>query len=154
MEPDYEHVFNSMPIDEYYDFRYGELPYRSIRFHHRSEPHKVDYAGATTNFTDEGSRTRETYWHLLPYYLVEELGRYTCTEEEPCDYRENNRERYYPVKTADGRYDQVYAQYKSLADVEAHLTSVGRCGTYRYLDMHQVINQSLLEAETWLARRI
>ncbi len=66
MEPDYEHVFNSMPIDEYYDFRYGELPYRSIRFHHRSEPHKVDYAWATTNFTDEGSRTRETYWHFFP----------------------------------------------------------------------------------------
>jgi len=150
MEADYDHVFNSMPIDEYYDFSLGELPYRSIRFHHRSDEKKVDYPWATTNFTDDGPRTRETYWHLLPNHLQGDTGRYTVTQEEPCDYRDNNLERYYPVKTADGRYDAIYGKYKALADAERNITFIGRCGTYQYLDMHQVINQSLMGAEAWL----
>lgn len=151
MEADFDHIFNSMPIDEYFDFSLGELPYRSIRFHHRTETSKVEFGWATTNYTDEGPRTRETYWHLLPEHLVEDTGRYTYTEEEPCDYRDNNMERYYPVKTADGRFDKIYAQYKTLADSKANMTFIGRCGTYQYLDMHQVINQSLMGAEHWLS---
>ncbi|CAL4869824.1 UDP-galactopyranose mutase (plasmid) [Asticcacaulis sp. MM231] len=150
MEAEYRHVFNSMPIDEYYDFKLGELPYRSIRFHHRTETTRVDYPWATTNFTDTGPFTRETYWHLLPNHLVNDSGRYTYTMEEPCDYRDNNLERYYPVKTADGRYDKIYNEYKALAGKEARTTFIGRCGTYQYLDMHQVINQSLMGAEAWL----
>ncbi len=153
MLTEFDHVFNSMPIDEYYDFALGELPYRSIRFHHRTEPTKLDYAWATTNFTDTGPRTRETYWHLLPNHLVNDRGRYTVTQEEPCDYRDNDLERYYPVKTADGRYDAIYAKYRAMAEAEAKLTFIGRCGTYQYLDMHQVINQSLMGAGAWLKAR-
>jgi len=146
----YRHVFNSMPIDEYYDFQFGELPYRSIRFHHREETDKKNYTWGTTNFTDEGPLTRETYWDILPNHLVQDTGRYTITAEEPCDYRDNNFERYYPVKTADGRYDEVYARYKAQAETDPDITFIGRCGTYQYLDMHQVINQSLMGAEAWL----
>ena len=79
---------------------------------------------------------------------------YTCkmvTREEPCDYRDNNLERYYPVKTSDGRYDAIYRQYKGLAESEGNLTFIGRCGTYQYLDMHQVINQSLASAHSFVA---
>lgn len=152
-EEKYDHVFNAMPIDEYYSYEYGELPYRSIRFHHRTEDQKIDCGWGTTNFTDDGAITRETYWHLLPHHLVSDTGRYTITSEEPCDYRDNNRERYYPVKTADGRYDAVYSQYRDLAASENKVTFIGRCGTYQYLDMHQVINQSLMGAEAWLSRR-
>ncbi len=139
-----------MPIDEYYCFEFGELPYRSIRFHHRTETTSVRYEWATTNYTDQGRRTRETYWHLLPGHHVENTGKYVCTEEEPCDYRDNNLERYYPVKTADGRYDDIYSRYKALSGAEKNITFIGRCGTYQYLDMHQVINQSIKGAETWL----
>jgi UDP-galactopyranose mutase len=153
LERDHEHVFNSMPIDEYFGFEYGELPYRSIRFHHRSDARKVDHDWATTNFTDEGPLTRETHWGLIPNHLITDTGRYTCTAEEPCDYRDNANERYYPLKTADGRYDKIYARYKARAEANARMTFIGRCGTYQYLDMHQVINQSLMGAEAWLARR-
>lgn len=150
MENEYFHVFNSMPIDVYYDNMFGELPYRSIKFHHNVATQKVDYKWATTNFTDEGPKTRETYWHLLPNHLVEDTGKYTITQEEPCDYRDNDMERYYPVKTADGRFEKIYAKYKEHAAKEGKTTFIGRCGTYQYLDMHQVINQSLMGANEWL----
>lgn len=153
MENDYFHCFSSMPIDEYFECILGELPYRSIRFHHRSSPTRAKQAWATTNFTDNGPLTRETHWHLLPNHLATDTGRYTVTTEEPCDYKENAMERYYPVKTADGRYDAIYQKYRVLAELQANITFVGRCGTYQYLDMHQVINQSLTGAAAWIRAR-
>jgi UDP-galactopyranose mutase len=62
-------------------------------------------------------------------------------------------ERYYPVKTADGRYQALYEKYKDLAAAEPKMEFIGRCGTYQYLDMDQVINQSLAGAERWLNNR-
>lgn len=152
-EHQYDHVFNSMPIDEYYDYAFGELPYRSIRFLHKTVEGRLDHPWATTNFTDSGPLTRETYWHLLPNHLVENTGRYTITQEEPCDYKDNNLERYYPVKTADGRFEKVYHRYRSLAEDKSNIDFVGRCGTYQYLDMHQVINQSLVNVRKWIEAR-
>lgn len=149
----YTHCFNSMPIDEYFDGAFGALPYRSIRFHHREEP--AEYGGpgraATLNHTDAGPITRETDWSRLPAHDVRPGGRKTVTREEPCDYRDNALERYYPVKTSDGRYDAAYRRYKSLAEREGRVTFIGRCGTYQYLDMHQVINQSLAGVRAWMA---
>ena len=146
----YLHTFNSMPIDVFYDFEYGELPYRSIKFHHATCGFKTSRNWSVTNFTDTGPVTRETDWHVLPGHVVEHTGRYTRTREEPCNYTSNNYERYYPVKTADGRYDKIYAAYKAKADMEPAITFIGRCGTYQYLDMDQVINQSLMGCARWL----
>ena len=64
---------------------------------------------------------------------------------------ENDLERYYPVKTSDGRYQAIYEKYKQLASRDPRLHFIGRCGTYQYLDMDQVINQSLRGAHKWLA---
>lgn len=153
MEGDYAHVFNSMPIDEYFENTLGELPYRSIRFHHHTIPAGEERGWSVTNYTDTGPYTRETWWHLIPHHLIHETGRRTLTREEPCDYKDNNRERYYPVKTADGRYQALYKQYQALAEPLAHMTFIGRCGTYQYLDMDQVINQSLISAQRWLEHK-
>ena len=149
----YVHCFNSMPIDEYFEHAFGPLPYRSIRFHHEERPAGYARGEATTiNFTDTERFTRETDWSRLPAHRIEPGPLKTVTREEPCDYTENNLERYYPVKTSDGRYDKVYRRYKDLADGIGNLTFIGRCGTYQYLDMHQVINQSLAGVREWVAR--
>ena len=149
-----DHCFNAMPIDEYYGFAFGELPYRSILFHHRSVATPRAHVPAVTNFTDEGPLTRETAWHAFPGHHVRDTGRVTLTAEEPCDYRDNRYERYYPARTSDGRHDATYRRYRGLADRDAGvMTFIGRCGTYRYLDMDQVINQTLATVEGWLARR-
>ena len=155
------HTFLSMPIDEYFGFSEGELPYRSIRFHERRvEAAEVGepWSGladrcSVLNFTDDGIYTRETAWHLLPGHLVHDTGARLFTREEPCDYRQNNMERFYPVKTADKHNDRLYAAYVAIAAKQQDVTFIGRCGTYRYLDMDQVINQSLMGAEAWLRAR-
>ena len=153
MEKTYDHCFNSMPIDVFFDQRLGELPYRSIRFHHRTEQGVGQRDWSVTNFVDVGPFTRETSWHLIPEHRVTETGRCTVTREEPCSYKDNNFERYYPVKTADGRYQVIYKAYKALADNLPAMTFIGRCGTYQYLDMDQVINQSMAGVEKWLAEQ-
>jgi UDP-galactopyranose mutase len=147
----YLHCFNSMPIDEYFEFVCGPLPYRSIRFHHREAASDSAF-GATSvvNYSDTSAFTRQTDWSRLPAHTETQTGRKCVTIEEPCDYTQNQMERYYPVKTQDGRHGRTYAQYRALADAEEKLTFIGRCGTYQYLDMHQVINQSLRGAHAWM----
>lgn len=150
----FDHCFNSMPIDEYFEERLGPLPYRSIRFHHDDRAVDDERGDAPTiNFTDSGPITRETDWGRLPLHRVAAAPRKTVTREEPCDYRDNALERYYPVKTSDGRYDAIYKRYKALAEKEGSISFIGRCGTYQYLDMHQVINQSLISAQEFVAAR-
>ncbi len=147
----YFHCFNSMPIDEFFDETFGPLPYRSIRFHHEDVPAAYSKGGATvTNFTDNRRWTRETDWSLMPNHRVKKARFKTITREEPCDYRDNDLERYYPIKTSDGHIDRLYQSYKILAETIPSTTFIGRCGTYQYLDMHQVINQSLIGVRRWL----
>jgi len=138
MERDYGFCFNSMAIDEFFDCCLGELPYRSLRFHHRSVAEWDTLPWSVRNYTDTGPFTRETWWHCLPGHLVEETGRRTVTVEEPCDYRDNANERYYPVRTADQRYQKLYRDYRSLAEQLPGMAFIGRCGTYQYVDMDQV----------------
>jgi UDP-galactopyranose mutase len=147
----YAHCFNSMPIDEFFQFDEGALPYRSIRFHHVEVPASYERGHtAVVNFTDDGPLTRETDWSRLPGHAAPASRRRTVTREEPCDYRDNDFERYYPIKTSDGRQEATYRSYKKRAEALGKMTFIGRCGTYQYLDMHQVINQSLVGAQAWL----
>lgn len=148
MEGDYSHVFNSMPIDEYFDEEYGPLPYRSIKFEHRFDE-TFNYKVPTVNFTDTGKYTRKTAWPLYPGCggLV---GKHV-TYEEPCSYEENNFERYYPIKTIDGWPQRRYKQYNDLAKQKENMTFIGRCGQYIYYDMHQVVANSLSIAEKFSA---
>ena len=135
-ESHYDRVFNSMAIDEYYDYCYGELPYRSIKFHHTDT---IDFKmpTAVVNFTDDSKFTRVTNWSMLPSHGSGEL----YTLEEPCDYKENNYERYYPVKDVDSINKVVYNKYKSIHNNK--VTFIGRCGLYTYLDMDMAIASSL-----------
>jgi len=150
MEADYDHVFNSMPIDEYFDFVLGDLPYRSIKIHNEDQARDAAPGRSVVNYTDEGKFTRETWWHMLPGHDLGAGVMVTRTREEPCDYRDNNDERYYPIKTSDDRFGQLYQRYKALATEKANMSFIGRCGTYQYLDMHQVINQSLMHVRQFL----
>lgn len=148
---DVDHAFLSSPIDEYFDYALGRLPYRSIRFHHHAVARAAAQApAATVNYTDETPYTRETFWHLLPGHDFAGGDHVTRTVEEPCADHENGYERYYPVKTADGRHQALYRAYQDLAAREGKIVFIGRCGTYQYLDMDQVINQTRALCARWL----
>lgn len=147
MEAEYNHVFNSMPIDEYFDYELGELPYRSIKFHHLTLPMPAALPVATVNFTHDGPYTRVTEWKKLPGH-GDSMTHTALTFEEPCDYKDNQMERYYPVKDRGGVNLERYRQYK--AKVPGHMTFMGRCGQYAYLDMHQAISSALAVASAHL----
>lgn len=150
MEKDYGHTFNSMPIDEYYDYMFGELPYRSIKFKTLSVPFPRMLPAAVVNFTHDGPNTRVTEWKNIPGHGENPYAT-TLTFEEPCDYKENKMQRYYPVKDVDGRNRKVYHMYEHVANEEGK-TFIGRCGTYQYLDMWMVVAQSLKTAHEYLRR--
>jgi UDP-galactopyranose mutase len=142
MRRDYCHSFLCAPIDVIFENRFGALPYRSIRFHHASiSRDKAPGTTAVINSTDHSPFTRTTYWHRLPQHSGPG-GTGIATTEEPCTYEDNNNERYYPIQTSDGRFQKRYAQYLEFSRHSPDLTFIGRCGTYRYLDMDQVVNQT------------
>lgn len=150
MENDYCHTFNSMPIDQYFDFCHGELPYRSIKFWHENIPIPKLLPTATVNFTHDGPYTRMTEWKNIPCHGTNDRWT-TVTYEEPCDYRDNDMERYYPVKDVDGENRKIYEKYKEMA--HDNITFIGRCGMYVYIDMHQAISSALATVREYLKDR-
>ena len=148
MEPHFDFIFNSMPIDTYFDNCYGELPYRSIKFHTVDLPFPKVLPVATVNFTHDGAHTRVTEWKNIPVH-GENGSMTTLTYEEPCYYRDNNFERYYPVKDADGKNRETYKKYESLVDA-SKMEFIGRCGQYAYLDMHQAASSALAISKRYI----
>ena len=140
MNDQYDRVFNSMPIDEYFKFKHGPLPYRSIKFHTSTLPVPKVLPTATVNFTHSEPFTRVTEWKLLPGH-GDNPAYTTLTTEEPCDYKDNQFERYYPVKDGGGENLARYRLYA--AEPSGNVTFIGRCGLYAYLDMHQAVNSAL-----------
>jgi UDP-galactopyranose mutase len=140
MNEQYDFVFNSMPIDEYFDFCHGELPYRSMKFHDVHIPVPRLLPTAAINLTNDGPYTRVSEWKNLPKHGVNPVFT-TLTYEEPCDYKDNNMERYYPVKDLDGANREVYKLYRAMTP--NNMKFIGRCGQYVYIDMHQAISNSL-----------
>jgi UDP-galactopyranose mutase len=146
----FDHIFNSMPIDSFYDFKFGELPYRSIKFHNISMPSPRILPVTTVNYTNDGPFTRITEWKNIPGHGFNPLMT-TLTYEEPCDYKDNNMERYYPVKDVEGINREIYYKYlKYNKQHDKNVTFVGRCGMYVYIDMHQAINSALTVAKKFL----
>jgi UDP-galactopyranose mutase len=147
MEDKYLHVFNSMPIDVYYDFCYGELPYRSIKFNTINLPFPKVSKNTATNFTHSGPETRVIEWKNFPNH-GENSCTTTITYETPCDYKDNNNERYYPVKDKTGKNREIYNQYKNIKNDK--VTFIGRCGLYVYIDMDQAVATSLALVKKFL----
>ena len=147
MLDDYNHVFNSMAIDEFFNYSLGKLPYRSIKFHTYSIPLPNVTSNVTINFTHNEKYTRVTEWKNLPGNNLSSNFT-TLTFEEPCSYENNDFERYYPVKDVHGENLSVYKKYKML--IPDKMTFIGRCGLYAYLDMHQAISVSLKISKEYL----
>ena len=147
MEDNFDHIFNSMPIDEYYNYCFGELPYRSIKFENINIPMPKVLPSTVVNFTHKGPKTRVTEWKHIPNHGTNETSS-TLTFETPCNYIENNMERFYPVKDLVGKNRELYNKYQSIQNNKTSF--IGRLGMYAYLDMDQCINNSLTKAKKFI----
>jgi UDP-galactopyranose mutase len=140
------------PIDRYFDYRAGELKWRTIDFQEEVLPIGDFQGTAVMNYADEHvpyTRILE-FRHFNPErnyqtektVIVREYSRFAKRADEP----------YYPIDTADDK--KTYIAYKALAAEEKNVIFGGRLGTYRYLDMHQAIAAALKSFETEIKRAL
>ena len=132
MEKYYDHLFLCIPIDNYFNYKYGKLPYRSIKFENKVS-FENDLPSSVVNFTDESKYTRMTQWNLLPNSGVAKDGSKIITYEIPCSMEENPKEFYYPVHTSESL--KTYQKYSLLSKNIKHITFCGRAGLFKYIDM-------------------
>lgn len=147
---EFDEIFTSEPIDTYYNCDLGELPWRSIKFHTFNMASPTLLPTAVVNFTHDGPFTRITEWKQFPAHGDNPYWT-TLTVEEPCDYKDNNFERYYPVKTSQ-KIDpnkELYQKYEERAKKD-NINFIGRCGKNQYLDMWMVIAQTLKLTKSFL----
>ena len=149
MEKNFDQVFICMPIDKYFNYQYGVLPYRSIKFEHRLE-NINDQAAPVINFTDEKKYTRKTQWSLLPNSYHKNLNLKTISYEVPCSMELNPNEYYYPVNTKSSKL--LYEKYKLLAKKRQKITFCGRTGLFRYIDMIPTVLLHLEIAKKYLSK--
>lgn len=130
-------VFTGM-IDEFFDYKLGELEYRSLRF--ETETLDVDnYQGnAVINYTD-----KETPYTRIIEHKHFEFGTQSKTiiTKEYSKTWTRGDEPYYPIN--DERNNHLYKEYKKMAERQKNVIFGGRLGHYRYYDMHQVIGAAL-----------
>jgi UDP-galactopyranose mutase len=130
-------------IDEFFDYQFGELKYRSLRF--ETETLDVsDYQGvAGMNFTDQDTPYTRIIEHKH-FDLLKETKSTIITKEFPKKY-ESSDIPYYPVN--DEVNNKIYHKYKELSTNYPNIIFGGRLAEYKYYDMHQIIGSALSKAE-------
>ena len=130
-------VFTGM-IDEFFDYKLGELEYRSLRFESETLDMENYQGNAVVNYTDA-----ETPYTRIIEHKHFEFGSQakTIITKEHSKTWEKGDEPYYPVNN--DRNNHLYKSYKKLADEQGNVIFGGRLGHYRYYDMHQVIGAAL-----------
>ena len=125
-------------IDEYFDFKYGALEYRSLRFDNQLLDQENYQGNAVINYTDADTPFTRIIEHK--HFEFGKQPKTVITHEYPQEWS-TGAEPYYPVN--DDKNTAVFSQYKALASQEPRVIFGGRLAEYRYYDMHQVIGSAL-----------
>ncbi len=133
-EIQYRDLIYTGPVDEYFDYCYGQLPYRSLKFKHETIHREVFQTEAVVNYPNEHAYTRITEF------------KYLTGQEHPktsivYEYPQADGDPYYPIPRAEN--DATYRRYKMLAEQTDGVHFVGRLATYKYYNMDQVTAQAL-----------
>ncbi|MFL6829353.1 MAG: UDP-galactopyranose mutase [Sphingomicrobium sp.] len=130
-----DHIIYTGPIDEYFDFRFGKLPYRSLRFDHQTLDTEWHQPVAVVNYPDP----------QVPYTRISEYKHLTGQDAPVTtityEYPSAEGDPYYPIPRAENQ--ALYKRYEALADASGNVTFVGRLATYRYYNMDQIVGQAL-----------
>ncbi len=135
------------PIDEFFDYQFGVLEWRSLRFE-QEELQTVDFQGsAVINYTDY----EVPYTRIIEHKHFEQSGgdNTIITKEYPQDW-DKSKEKFYPVNNQVN--NELYLKYEKIIDKKRYIFG-GRLAKYKYYDMHQVIGSALSVAEKEIKRR-
>jgi UDP-galactopyranose mutase len=133
MVPHKEVIFTG-PIDEFFDYRFGQLPYRSLEFKFETRDLPVAQEAPVINYPNENAFTRITEFK---YLTGQEHAKTTLVYEFP----RAEGDPYYPIPRAENQ--QIYRKYQALAAETDDVHFLGRLGTYRYYNMDQCVAQAL-----------
>ena len=129
------HTIFTGPIDEYFDYRFGRLPYRSLKFQHETHDMRRMLPVGVVNYPSETvPYTRITEYKHLTGQIHPKTSisyEFACADGDP----------YYPIPRPENQ--ALYKQYEALAREHPDVTFVGRLGTYKYYNMDQVVGQAL-----------
>ena len=133
-----EKIIFTGPIDKYYDYKYGELEYRSVRFETEVLDMENYQGNAVVNYTE----------YEVPYTRIIEHKHFefgtqhkTVISKEYSDKWTKDKEPYYPINN--DKNNLLYEKYKELASKDKNIIFGGRLGQYKYYDMHKVIEEAL-----------
>jgi UDP-galactopyranose mutase len=130
----YREVIYTGPVDEYFDFRFGKLPYRSLEFRFETIDAERVQPVAVINYPNQHLYTRVTEFKHL---TGQEHAKTTLVYEYP----QAEGDPYYPVPRPENT--ETYKQYEALAQATPGVHFVGRLATYKYYNMDQVVAQAL-----------
>ena len=132
---DFGHLIFTGPIDEYFDFRFGKLPYRSLKFDHQTLDREQFQRVGTVNYPSPD----------VPYTRISEYkhltGQQSPVTTVTYEYPSAEGDPYYPIPRPENQ--ELFKRYEALADATDDVTFVGRLATYRYYNMDQIVGQAL-----------
>ena len=125
-------------IDEFYDYKFGHLEYRSLKFENEILPIENFQGNAAVNYTNKDI----PYTRIIEHKHFEDAWQKNTviTKEYPIEWRPG-MEKYYPIN--DSKNNLLYTKYKEVAAGDTNLIFGGRLAEYKYYDMHQVIASAL-----------
>jgi UDP-galactopyranose mutase len=122
------------PVDEFFEYRYGKLPYRSLQFEFETHDCKTYQAGPVINYPNDYAYTRVTEFK---YLTGQEHNKTTIVYE----FSQDEGDPYYPVPRQEN--GEIYRKYHALAEQTPNVFFAGRLATYKYYNMDQVVAQAL-----------
>lgn len=140
-----ENIVFTGKIDQFYDYCFGQLEYRSLHFEHETLKQENYQGNAVVNYTE-----RDVPYTRIIEHKHFEFGNQPQTvisREYPQEWT-LEKEPYYPIN--DARNTKVFKQYQQLAEAEQKVVFGGRLAEYRYYDMHQIIASALKKAADYL----
>jgi UDP-galactopyranose mutase len=130
----YRELIFTGPVDEFFDYRFGKLPYRCLEFKHETLNQPSFQPVAVVNYPNDNAFTRITeFKHLTgqEHPKTSIVYEFSCAEGDP----------YYPIPR--GENAEIYRQYQALAEQTSGVHFAGRLATYKYYNMDQVVAQAL-----------
>jgi UDP-galactopyranose mutase len=130
----YRELVYTGPVDEFFDYRFGKLPYRSLEFRHETLNVPKHQPVAVINYPNDHDYTRVTEFKHLTGQVH---AKTSIVYEYPCD----GGDPYYPVPRPENA--TLYKRYEALSAATRRVHFTGRLATYKYYNMDQVVAQAL-----------